>query len=346
MVAACRATYQDAELQAPDRTLVDWSRLFRLAKRHRVEALCWQSLAQFPERMPAAVAEQFTKRSAITVESNLRSTAECARLRTKFEQEEVRLLFLKGLTLGSLAYPRPFLKMSWDIDLLVEGNQLEQAFRLLRTIGYHPTVPNDADDEALKRWHQNSKESVWFSDSGNFTLDLHNRVADNPAMLPGLGVNSPKRQVAIAVGIELPTFAKDELFAYLCAHGASSAWFRLKWLADLAALLQHELPDELERLYERSQQLGAGRAADQALLLAADVFEIMLPGDLLSHLRSSRTGRWLAHLAKRQLASETEPTARLLGTAAIHYSQPFLMSSWQFKWTEIARQARAVMRNS
>ena len=35
----------------------------------------------------------------------------------------------------------------------------------------------------------------------------------------------------------LRTLGDAELFAYLCVHGASHCWFRLKWLADLNAWL-------------------------------------------------------------------------------------------------------------
>ena len=107
----------------------------------------------------------------------------------------------------------------------------------------------------------------------------------------------------VAKGIELPTLGKDELFAYLTVHGASSAWFRLKWITDLAALLHGESADEIERLYDRSQQLGAGRAAAQALILANRLYGVAIGDQLGTASTFDPTNRWLARLAERQLGT-------------------------------------------
>ena len=116
-----------------------------------------------------------------------------------------------------------------------------------------------------------AKEWPWVGSDG-IVLDLHVRLADNPALLPVIGARSPTQDVEVSPGITLPTFQNEELFAYLCVHGASSAWFRLKWISDFAALASRFEPAELDRLYQRSQELGAGRAAGQALLLADRLF--------------------------------------------------------------------------
>lgn len=55
-------------------------------------------------------------------------------------------------------------------------------------------------------------------------------------------MESARQLVEVACGIELPTLARDEPSAHLCVHGASSAWFRLKWITDLAALIDGRPP--------------------------------------------------------------------------------------------------------
>ena len=65
-------------------------------------------------------------------------------------------------------------------------------------------------------------------------------------LLRQVGLGSPTQEVAVLDG-SLRTLGDKELFAYLCVHGASHCWFRLKWLADLNAWLaakhEHELHD-------------------------------------------------------------------------------------------------------
>jgi hypothetical protein len=208
---------------------------------------------------------------------------------------------------------------------------------VLEQLGFRLVVP--LESSLLERWHRQRKESVWRSSDGLY-LDLHSRLADSPRLIPAIDASSPQRPVEVAPRIALPTLAGDELFAYLCVHGASSAWFRLKWIADLAALLSHCGDEEIERLYECSQQLGAGRAAAQALLLAAATFGTAAASDLERRLAGKPVNRWLANAAWSQLVRDSEPTQVRLGTAAIHLTQLLLLPGAGFKLRELSRQFR------
>ena len=144
----------------------------------------------------------------------------------------------------------------------------------------------------------------------------------------------------------LPTLAPDELFAYLCVHGASSAWFRLKWIADLAGLVQSMASGSLDALYRRSQKLGAARAAGQALLLADALFGTLKGSPLRAELSNDRGNVWLASAALKQLVRNTgpvEPTERRLGTWRIHATQLLLRPGLRFKAGELARQLREMI---
>jgi hypothetical protein len=120
-------------------------------------------------------------------------------------------------------------------------------------------------------------------------------------LIPGIGLGSPRQDVEIARGVILPTLARDELFAYLCVHAATSAWFRLKWLADLAALLAGAGEAEIRRLYERSQALGAGRSAGASLLLCHGLLGTPVPPGLLRTLRRDPSVALLVHAARKSM---------------------------------------------
>lgn len=342
LVAACGASINDRALAAPP-VGIRWDRMLALANRHRVQAICWNSLRPFADRIPHGIAASLQAQARDIVVANLRAAAECLRLRQSFESVGVPLLFLKGLTLAALAYRDPFLKLGIDIDLLVDPDRLTDAAGALRAAGYAPVIPARSDDEILHHWHSAHKESVWHHSTGGFQIDLHTRLADHPAMLSGLSAVSPSQAVTVANGVTLPTLTNDELFAYLCVHGASSAWFRLKWITDFAAWLRRMGVGQVARMYDRSQQLGAGRAAGQALLLADRLYGIGLEDSLRERLAAVPAVRWLVRLAERQLLNPAEPTERLLGTATIHLTQLGLQPGWRFKSSEAARQLRELI---
>ena len=321
---------------------IDWSLVLRMARRHRVEGLVSRALGRSQVGVPAECAQPLAAAAAQIAAGNLAAAAEMARLSDAFAEAGVPLLFVKGLSLGALAYNTILLKAGWDVDLLVAPDQLDEAAALLDRCGYRtlrPAGPLSAG--RLRRWHAAAKESVWHNPALGITVELHTALADQPALLPGIGLESPQQLVEIAPGIVVPTLAPDLLFAYLTVHGASSAWFRLKWLADLAALLGGADAAEITRLYRRSQELGAGRAAAIALLLCEDLFELPLAPGLRDALRADRVNLWMILAVRRSLAGRaiaTELGGLRAGTLWIHLLQLGLRPGLAYKIGELRRQ--------
>jgi hypothetical protein len=322
---------------------IDWRYFLQLVRFHRVEGLAWNALAEVPE-VPEAVRTELKDAASAIAARNLRSAAECRHLLALFEAANVPLLFLKGLTLGALAYGNPAIKSAVDIDLLIDPRDLGQATEVLRQDGYRIAFP--PRDDRIHAWHRRWKESDWLKADPRHQLDLHTRAADNPGLIPQITVHAPRQAVALDEGLALPTLATDELFAYLAVHGAASAWFRLKWISDFAALLHRQPPRELDRLYRRSQELRAGRAAGQALLLADALFGSLesLP-ELRGRLRSDWTTRLLFRAALNQVTGEpAEPTEHRFGTMTIHWTQFLLLPGLRYKWSELTGQATRALK--
>lgn len=343
IVEACRSTFPGrAPVIALPRPDIHWDRIVALSRRHRIQGLIWQGLEPVRNEIPGDFYDCLREDAEKVVRSNLQIAAESVRLLCLFQAEKLDMLFLKGLALGALAYGNPYLKMGWDIDLLVAPNQLDRGCQLLRTAGYYPAIPEAANDRQLASWHHSRKESVWRTANGAFYVDLHTRLADNPSMLRNVGVDSSRQYAELGDGIRLPTLGTEELFAYLAVHGASSAWFRLKWAADLAGFLSTKSSSQIEWLYGRSQQLGAGRAAAQALALIDDLFAAGLDHRFRSKLAADPVNRWLARTAMGEINSLAEPTERPLGTLMIHLTQFAMMPGARFAMSEARRQLHQV----
>jgi hypothetical protein len=347
IINACRAAFAGERLTA-DHNLVDWGRTLRLARFHRVQGLLWQSLASQESYLPREVARKLSDDAQSIARANLEAAIESRDLLAAFGQAHIPCLTVKGLALATLAYGTIATKSSVDIDLLIPEADLDRGAQLLSSLGYELSQPAiRPTDRRLGRWHRLRKESTWTHASRGAQVDLHTRLADNPALIPAIGIKSPQSEVEVARGIILPTLAPDQLFAYLCVHGSSSLWFRLKWLTDLAALLHRTDPAEIERLYRRSQELGAGRAADLALLLADTVYDTLAPcPKLRDRLCGERANGWLLSQAVKQLAGTpepVEPTSQQLGTLRIHLVQIALLPGATLKVGEFVRQARAVL---
>ncbi len=348
VAACCRWAYSGggAESIVEAARGADWERAAAVARRHRVEGLVWHALSNLGVSLPEPVAHSLSASARSIADHGLRSAAESLALRRAFGAADIDLLFIKGLTVARLAYGNPFLKMSWDLDVLVPPGRVADAASILGKMGYRLVIPTDL--ATLAAWHRRRKESVWINGGSGLHLELHGRLAESPHLIPRIGLSSPRQEVEIAAGIVLPTLAPDELFAYLCVHGSSSGWHRLKWLADLAGVVDGLGEGEMRRLYAASQALGAGRAAGQALLLLRLLFEIPIGGDLARQLERDRPTRWLVRIALAQMAGRRDlkdPTEVRFGTLTIHLSQMLLTRGWTGAAGEAWRRMRQIVDN-
>lgn len=342
----CRCNFPGNTQPLELRQELDWSAVLRLARFHRVEGLVHRAQDSSGAFLPNKIAESLAAGARRIAAANLEMAAESRRLLEAFTAARATLLFVKGLTLGALAYGDAASKAAIDIDLLVRSDDLDQAAIILRKLGYRPVVPRDVRKAALRRWHRLRKESVWSRPGSPVAIDLHTRLADNPRLLATLNPASSSRSVDIGNGIALPTLGPDGLIVYLAVHGASSAWFRLKWISDFAALWDSPDKSEAARLKRRAEELGAGRAMGQALLLADSLFGTLEPlPELRRELENDSAIESLHAAALRQLArgpEPVEPTTARLGTLTIHRTQFMLQPGLGFKLSELARQLRVM----
>jgi hypothetical protein len=322
---------------------IDWAQFLRLARFHRVQGLAARALGDGAATLPHDVASALASDARDIAARSLQATNASARLQRAFAEAGIDLLFVKGLTLAARIYRTASTKAAVDIDLLIHEHDLDGAAALLSAQGYQLVSP--VQPKNLAAVHRLRKESAWLHRGLRVQVDLHTRLSDNPRLISDIGMASPRQEIEVAPGILLPTLGDEHLLTYLAVHGASSAWFRLKWITDFAALLD-AMKRPAAELHRHAQELGAGRAIDQALLVADALFgSLGAEPALRSRLERGTANRRLAATALGYLsrAQPREPTGSLFGTGPIHISQFLLGRGIGYKRSELLRQARAVL---
>jgi hypothetical protein len=259
---------------------VDWNRFLRVVTRQRVVGLARDGLKSAAVPVPGEIEARLVASAHGAAARSLALAAESLRLRRLLDAQRIPALFIKGASLAQLAYGSQTLKAARDVDLLVDPADAERAFSLLAGEGYDIVAPAGAVGAAQRRLVFRLHKDLELRHRGRgFNLELHARLIDNPVLLGGVGVGSPTQDVPILDG-SLPTLGDQHLFAYLCVHGASHAWFRLKWLADLNAWLSGKSEAEIVGFYRFAEQLGVEACAAQALRLCNRLLGLTPPAAL------------------------------------------------------------------
>ncbi|WP_324808156.1 nucleotidyltransferase family protein [Sphingomonas sp. LY29] len=336
LLSACRASYQNSAKfgSAP----IDEERFLRLVGRHRVDGVANAGISALVEGEGYGFQAQLARQASAVISRNMLQLVGYRDLHRALAGVGVDHIFVKGATLGALAYPSAFIKRGLDIDILVDD--VIGAANVLSGLGYTCDDQTLSHPARLAEWHRHHKETSWIRADG-VMIDLHSRLTDHRALIPTIGLATPRQTVELPGGMALPTLADPELFAHLCVHGASSCWFRLKWIVDLSAWAHAR---DIDVLYSRSLALGAGRASGQALLLADRLGLLDLSNTLRDTISRDRITQWLAKLAERELLDIREPTEVTLGTLPIRGSQLLMHKGMSTALREGYRQILEVSR--
>ncbi len=185
----------------------------------------------------------------------------------QFEKAGCRALVLKGQALSMQLYDRADLRMSSDIDFLVDPAMISKAHDILVENGYRPLYPVPIETLSFV-----NKDQSYFS--GKFMIELHWRLFDNMAFLPWSFDNLWYNRdfVRLMQSKEVPTLSRDEHIFYDNLHGLRHGWQRLRWLIDLAIPFQNE--NDRENLFLLAKTYNFIPAILHTSILLKDFFEI------------------------------------------------------------------------
>jgi hypothetical protein len=318
---------------------LDWSRFVRVAARHRVAGLVYDGLTRARPDVPQAVVREIGTQGAALVRKNLAMAAEALRLQRLFDEANLPLVFVKGTSLAMLAFGNLGVSGGEDIDMLVSRETVPSATALLESAGYQRFDPAlEIGDSQLHLLMSLRKDLGFVHPSTGLRIELHWRLFLNPHAMAESSIMAASRVVPLTARMGLRTLGEEDLFAYLCMHGALHWWNRLKWLADVNALLASTREDGGERLVRAAEARGVGRAAAQALLLCRRVLGTHLPDGLMATLGTSVTMRWLEATALKAMTTgqgEHDPHDVRVGTTRGSFSTFLLNRSWRYRLAEL-----------
>jgi hypothetical protein len=310
LVVACLRWPSDAaartQIAACLSPTLDWDRFIFWAKRHRVVSLVFETLRQTENlALPAGVVDSLRQASQRQARISLQQVAETVLLTRLLAEAGIGVVVLKGPALSQLAFGQPALRDSRDIDLLIEPVQVPRVDAILATQTYQRIKPvgklSARLSSAYRQW---THEIVYRSASRGSLVEIKHRLHPTQALL-ALDIErlTAHPRIVHLSGHGVPVLPDVELFLYLCTHGSRHCWFRLKWLADIGALLSGMSGDLLDKITERAAFLGVERSLREALLLAHHLLAAPVPETLLANARADTAVRHRVALVQQSIAT-------------------------------------------
>lgn len=324
---------------------VRWTKVLHLAKRHQILQLVNDGLACAQIEMPSDIEAELQTQSGAAVRDNLALAAEASRLQKLFDAADLPVLFLKGTSLAVLAYGSIGLRSAKDIDMLVPRDALIPAVKCLLSNGYRRVdPPPDISDRTMQLIMPLRKDIVFRHQQATITIELHWKLFRNPYAIEQESIFANSQVVSLTPSLELRSLGDEDLLTYLSVHGARHWWYRLKWLADVGALLAGGRVD-IESVYRAAAVKGARRAVAQAILLCHHLLHMPVPDTLSKRLVKVPAVHWLTETAVQAMTvgdGKLVPREERFGTTRGSLSTLVLGDGWRYRLAEL----RSLMYNA
>jgi hypothetical protein len=289
---------------------IDWAEFFGLAERHRLLPLCARHLNRIaPDCVPPEALLAMRSYAEQNVQRSLLLTGELRTLLRRLEEAAIPAVAYKGPVLAQDLYGSVALRDMQDLDILVMKEDTLRARELLFLRGYRSAGPTGERWDAHLLWSGCNFRLV--QDVTGFVVELH--WTPEACLTPREIAKLWQRldHVSLA-GMQVPTFARQDLLLLLCLHGCRHMWERLEWLVGVAELLR-VLDVAWEELLRFASSLGARRALLLGLILAHRLLDAPIPPDILQEARLDSSIDGLVDAACRQMFSAAPVLAHQLG---------------------------------
>ncbi|MCC5636682.1 nucleotidyltransferase family protein [Nostoc sp. CHAB 5844] len=307
LVLSCAHTQRSPALNESIRKLctnqINWMLVQDLSSRNGIDGLLWESLQSVGSAIvPISVLNTLQQNYQAYILKGMICSRELLRLLQDFETHQIPMLPYKGPTLAIAIYGSYALRYFSDLDILIHPDDLVVAKALLVNNGYETLSVDDAQ-EKLNTWSDSERD--FLRPNNHVSVDLHWRVTPQFFSLEmPFEVLWQRRQSVTLLDTSVTTFSPEDLLLVLCVHGSKECWSQLKWICDLAELLQTYPHLDWQVVEERSQMLHCRRMLLLGLKLAQELLQAQIPQSLQAAIAQDSRLPWLSQQVIWRLFSD------------------------------------------
>lgn len=312
LLGCARSRMQPVAAQRVEQALkekIDWDHVVEDAFRHGTASLLFWNLSRLDtDGIPKATLNQLGNAYNAIARWNLSLSGELLKLLNIFRERGIRALPLKGPALAAAAYGNVSLRIFGDLDILMPREDILKAKDLLQQHGYQPQLHLTASQEIeYLRSHHDYKfvrtadgivvELQWGITQWSFTFPF-----DFDEIWEG-------REVGSLAGASVFNLSPETLLLVLCVHGTKHRWEQLKWVCDVAELVD-AYRDKVDwpRLLGQARAQGGERMLLLGLFLAHDLLGAHLPNEVVERIQKDSPVKVLADKVSGRLFREASDT--------------------------------------
>ncbi|PEJ25959.1 Renal dipeptidase [Peribacillus butanolivorans] len=265
-------------------TDIDWELFLQMSMHHRVYPIIYSKLKIIdPKLVPPYVFQTLNREYKKNTFQMLHLSGEMGQLGKLFNENQIRILFLKGPVIASDIYGDISLRTSKDLDILVPITDLEKVEEIILNFGYVRVGETTLQNEVKwKGYHV-----AYFNPIKKVLLEVHWRLQPLPLNVPSFNELWERKRVSNITSIPVNMLGEEDLFLYLVSHGARHGWFRLRWLLDIDYMLRKGF--HLDQCNALMEKYHIPHIIGQALILSSQLLKSPIKEEMIPLLEGNRS---------------------------------------------------------
>ncbi len=318
---------------------IDWEKLLKLARFHRLLPLLYKSLSPFSSQaVPDHILQELRRLHLQTIQRNFRLVQELIAFLDILDAHSIKSITFKGPTIAQIAYGDLSLRMFSDLDLLVAPND----FLVLRDIAVKHGYQCDTIMAATERTYlaklskqqqfeylKSQKEFSLYNPKSQFFLDIHQGILSKQfSHLFDVRWIWQHTQTINLGGRQVICLTPEISILISCAQGAEDLWCHLGKICDLAMLIKAQENLNWEYLLDRSNDLGMLPSFLLGLSLAQDLCGVILPDTIQQQLMNSTCTHTVAKAIQQSIFTQEHYSLQSKFEVSYTLHQLKLMPGW------------------
>ena len=264
----------------------DWESMAERALRFKVEGLFYREIKSrnFPaELVPVEIRNRLKAAYRNLATRNTSFFFDALKVLKSLAENQLPVIALKGLALAKNIYGDIALRPMSDIDLLLKGEDLVTAGRILLSLGYKQCFP--AWESMSKTYHHLPS----FTNINGTIVELHWNIVtlDSPVKVDLEGLWA--RACLIKVdNVEVRVFSAEDLFLHLCLHASFHLQTGMDLIpfCDMAGLIKASADKiDWQIVIARATSWGAKKCLYLMLLLVRELLGAAPPDKIMSEIK-------------------------------------------------------------
>lgn len=243
----------DEKIFTEDKTRINWDKLRTLAINHGVLPIVYKYLKKIKKGIvPQDELARFKSVYLQIIKFNLIQSNNLLKVLKLLEEKNINVIPFKGPVLSLQVYGDFCFRISEDLDILIEPEDLSSIYDSMESAGYRSSFP--LSGKKKKIWKKDGRDFV-FSGSKSF-FDFHLRLTQGHSSF-GISRDEMREDNFVTImGHKIRTLSPENTILAMCIHYTKERWNSIKMISDLSYFLYSHSEPDWDKLIQRAKKMG------------------------------------------------------------------------------------------